>query len=279
MKLISSIITVVIITLIVIPNLAHSSLLITPTRVAFEERDRSARVTLLNSSNKEQSYRLELMDQKATVAGPYVQLTELEKEQFPSAQQFLRFSPRQVTLGPGERQTVKVIARRAKDLADGEYRSHLQFTALPPKDDSANSGQMEIKLNLLLSYSIPVILRKGASDVQIDINDIVLISPSEGQQSWQASVRMSRAGLHSPTGRLLAFLVNSDGSHKQVGVLNGLNIFTELDSRQANIILPDFRASRQDALKIVYEGQQEYVNTIFATKQMPLTEVKIERMQ
>lgn len=252
-----------------------ASLLITPTRVAFEERDRSARVTILNSSNKEQSYRLELFDQKASESGPYVQLTEDEKRNFPSAQSFLRFSPRQVTLKPGERQTVKVIARRTKDLMDGEYRSHLQFTALPPKEENESSGQMQIKLNLLLSYSIPIILRKGAKDVQVEINEVTLLSPGENQNNWQASVNLSRSGLHSPTGRLLAYLVNDKGVHRQVGVLNGLNIFTELNKRQANIILPDFKASRQDALKIIYEGQQEYADTQFATRQMPITDVVI----
>ena len=57
----------------------------------------------------------------------------------------------------------------------GEYRSHLLFSALPPaRDDFSNTEAdgINMKLNVLVSYSIPVFLSVGYETPQVLITDI-----------------------------------------------------------------------------------------------------------
>ena len=114
-------------------NSAQASLLVSPIRVAFEGRERSHEIVLINSSSEVKTYRLAWQEKLALPSGGYKDLTAEETVGYPSASKMLRFSPRQVTLKPNERQIVRLGLRRPKDLADGEYRSHLKLEALPPK--------------------------------------------------------------------------------------------------------------------------------------------------
>lgn len=252
-------------------SVAQANLLISPTRLAFSERDRTASVTLINSGNKTQTYRLEWINQIATAEGGYQLLKDGELNGFPSAAEFLRVSPRQVTLRPNERQTVKVMVRRPRDLADGEYRSHLQFTALPPQEQESDNSQMSIKLNLLLSYNIPVMVRQGDIDANVAIEQVTLLPQLSANNAATIAVRLNHEGKHSTTGRLRAFWSKQGGNREYpVGVLNGLNVYPDTKQRDAKIVWPDFDVSGSGFLKVIYEGEGEFKNRILAEKTIPL---------
>ena len=52
------------------------------------------------------------------------------KEQ--AAQEMILYAPRRVTLPPNQPQAIRLSARAPEGLADGEYRVHLLFRAIPP---------------------------------------------------------------------------------------------------------------------------------------------------
>ena len=113
---------IVLILLLTISSVVEASLLISPTRIAFGDRDRVQRVTLINSSSEVKTYRLEWVEQRVNNQGGYEILTPEQAAIFPVASKYIRFTPRQVTLQPGQRQTIKLLARRGKDIQNNEYR-------------------------------------------------------------------------------------------------------------------------------------------------------------
>ncbi|MFL5319107.1 MAG: molecular chaperone, partial [Myxococcaceae bacterium] len=120
-----------------------------PTRVVFEGRERAAAITLVNNGQKAQTYRLSLVEMKMNDDGKLEPVPAGQAVDH-SAAQYIRFSPRQVTLEPKTTQTVRLQLRLPAELARGEYRSHLMLRALPDVDDAismsgADSG-MQIKL-------------------------------------------------------------------------------------------------------------------------------------
>ena len=49
-----------------------------------------------------------------------------------AAQEMILYAPRRVTLPPNQPQAIRISARAPEGLADGEYRVHLLFRAVPP---------------------------------------------------------------------------------------------------------------------------------------------------
>ena len=105
---------------------AGAELSLFPTRIVLEKNQRSAQVELLNRGTAPETYRISVVNRRMTVDGDIVLADNAEPdERF--AEAMVRYSPRQVTLQPGQSQTVRVLLRKPAELAAGEYRSHLQF--------------------------------------------------------------------------------------------------------------------------------------------------------
>ena len=97
----------------------------------------------------------------------------------------LRMSPKQVTLAPNQRQTIKVSLRRPRNLPDGEYRSHLIFKELPTKSNS-DTEVTGIKLNMIMNISMPIMVRQGNTQQTSNIDDIQLFqSKNKGKIKLQ----------------------------------------------------------------------------------------------
>ena len=79
----------------------------------------------------------------------------------------LVYAPRRVTLAPHEPQSIRIAARPPQGVADGEYRIHLLFRAIPPANpvvqQAAAEQQKGLRFQLTPVYgvTIPVIVRLG----------------------------------------------------------------------------------------------------------------------
>lgn len=255
-----------------ISSFANASLLISPTRLAFDERDRVQTVTLINPTQKTNVYRVGWTEQKIGTNGSYENLSEKELESFPIASPFMRISPRQVTLGPGERQVVKVMLRRKSDMEEKEYRSHLTFTALPDASNDAKgqSQGMSMKLNLLLSYSIPVVMRKGQLNVKTEISDIEIVK-NENAEIKRLLVKLSRTGKMSTTGNLNAYFTPEGTTDKvNVATLNGFNFFPDTSSVTKELIWHTPLPSDNGTLEVIHKGEKEFSGKILASKSIQI---------
>ena len=259
---------IVLILLLTISSVVEASLLISPTRIAFGDRDRVQRVTLINSSSEVKTYRLEWVEQRVNNQGGYEILTPEQAAIFPVASKYIRFTPRQVTLQPGQRQTIKLLARRGKDIQNNEYRSHLRFTALPSRSNNSSpvSG-VAMQLNLLMSYTIPVILRNGSLNVSTKIERIELQTQTPIPGEAHIVVNLSRQGKKSTTGKLVAFYkpLGSD-SETQIAILNGFNFFPDTPVITKRIVWPDYVRPGPGSLRIALIGEKEFLGQILAEK-------------
>jgi len=258
MKRMSSLICLFILLQLLISSVS-ANLMLAPQRVVFGERDRSASVSLINTSNKTTTYRLHWVQKKQTINGDYIDLPS-DSNDVPSAAPMLRFSPRQVTLAPGEKQTVRIALRRKQGLTHGEYRSHLLFQALPQENENIQSGSgAHIKINLLLGFAIPVIVRQGKLQAQAKINRVEITKTIEnGKAFYGARIAVQRSGPHTAYGTLkVHWKSRLNQNYKQVGILNNVALYPENNVIQYHAGLKDFNPTNGQ-IKVEYIGRKEF---------------------
>lgn len=259
-------------------NQAYANLLITPTRVEFSDRDRSAKVSLVNTSKETKTYKIYWREQYQDQNGKYVPFKAGERE-FPSAARMLRYSPRQVTLKPGERQHVRLGLRRPKDLSEGEYRSHLVFDAQPNKAQLAkkeNKGGIELHLNL--SFSIPVMVREGKVDVQSSVGNVDMVTRErDGKVYTGAYIDINRGGKFSTFGNVKVFWKDTNSNMERlIGVQNNIAIYPELNMRRLLIGFKEHRKS-SGTMRVIYEGDGEYKGQVFAERTLQINALNYRR--
>ncbi|WLD57527.1 hypothetical protein NFC81_12520 [Salinispirillum sp. LH 10-3-1] len=221
--------------------MAHADLLVAPTRVVIEPNQRAAQVELINRGSTTGTYRISVVNRRMGSAGGFtdVDMTEppLTGERF--ADRMIRFSPRQVTLEPGESQTVRLMVRKPADLEAGEYRSHLLFSRQPdpttetPSGAPGTSRQLSISITTLLSISIPVIVRHGQTDASASISDIAVQANENGDALL--SVQLHREGNRSLYGDLVVYHTAPGRNEQVIGRIAGMSVYVPNAQRQVNV--------------------------------------------
>lgn len=244
-----------------------ANLLINPTRVLIGNNDRSTEITLINTSQTTNTYRIEWAEKKAKDTGGYVDLTPEAASQFPVASKMIRYSPRQVMLKPGERQTVKLAIRRPPNLANGEYRSHIQFKALPPPKP-ANGGEQaqNMSISMLVSFAIPVVVVQGPVNYNLGFEDAqIYFNPAKNQ--GRVMVQMNRSGPNSVIGNISAYWTPNGGKEVMIAKLGEFNFWPELNHVNAELTWAGTEFAKTDGkLRIVYEGVKEFRGKVFFDK-------------
>lgn len=247
---------------------AFADLLVSPTRISFEERDRTEQVTLINSGTVKRTYRLEWKEQTANEFGAYSVVTD---SNFRSASSFIRFSPRQVTLNPGERQVIKLMKRKTGDMPDGEYRSHLKFVILPTQSDLENQDEAEgvsMKLHLFLSYSIPIILKKGEARVNPVIDNLSVGKGSNNK--LELKVAMSKTTDYGAVGNVEAYFKDTANNLTKLALLNSVNFFHEQNTRTVKLMPINDLPQGAGSILIRYTGVQEFSGKTLAEREFPI---------
>jgi P pilus assembly chaperone PapD len=149
------------------------------------------------------------------------------------------YAPRRVTIAPGEPQTIRISARAPQGLADGEYRAHLLFRAVPPpRPVTAPKEVKGIAFELIPIYgvTIPVVIRMGNLQAKVGIANVQLTS-QEGQPA--VSLDLTRAGDRSVFGDVRVFKA---GVKDPIAVQRGVAVYTEIGTRHLVIPLQPDRA-------------------------------------
>ena len=251
----------------VMGNQAYASLLVSPTRVAFEERDRTQQVVLINTGDKKRTYRVEWHEFTADEGGDYRDVTD---PNFRKASEYIRYSPRQVTLNPGERQVIKLMARKKNDMVNGEYRSHLKFVVLPEQSELEQQAPAEgvsMKLNLFLSYSIPVVLKKGDDTINPIIEDLRMTRVDSDKPAYR--VLLSKDSEYGAIGNVIAYFKDNANNLTQLALLNNINFFHEQNTRSVNLVPTADLPSAEGTIVVRYIGVQEFAGKVLAEKEFP----------
>lgn len=215
---------------------AAGNFMVTPTRVVFEHRKRAAQVTLVNQGTETSDFRISFIRQNMTESGEFVPVAENEFGRFSDT--MIRFSPRQVRLPPGQSQLIRLMLRKTRDLADGEYRSHMLIQSLPPAASTSAETITEkdpvgitIELIPIVGISIPVIVRHGELSSKIVLTDPRIIPADDTNSQPKISVNINREGNSSSYGDLRATFTPNGGQPIVVSRVNSVAVYANMGNR------------------------------------------------
>lgn len=230
---------------------AVGDLLVAPTRVVLDG-PRGTEVFLNNIGAEPATYRVSLELRRMNPDGSLAEIANDsgdEREQ--KALALIRYNPRKVVLAPNQPQSIKIGLTPTPDLADGEYRVHMLFRAIPTSksvvpDPKAENG-IAIALTPIYGITIPVIVRKGNLTAKAVLAAPKLVRDSAGDY---LSLRLSRSGDRSVYGRVR---VTRSGSDKPLVDARGIAVYTELGEREVRLPLdPAVAAQLKGQVKIQY---------------------------
>ena len=207
-------------------------LLVAPTRIVLDGR-RGTEVILNNIGDDVATYRISVELRRMTPDGRLIDVAAPNSAE-QAAQAMILYAPRRVTLPPNQPQAIRLSARAPQGLADGEYRVHLLFRAIPAPRAIAPAGGQKVEgvafqLTPIYGVTIPVIVRlgnleakAGLANVRKVINDgkpaIALDISRAGDRSTFGEVRVLKAGVTDP-----------------IALIRGVAVYTELGQRSVMI--------------------------------------------
>jgi hypothetical protein len=226
--------------LIILTGLAQSvfaqgNLLVAPIRVVFEGAKQKEDLNLTNIGQDSAIYLISFIHYQMMPDGSFKQLDNVDSLKT-RADKYLRIFPRKIVLPPGESQTIRMQYRKPAGLPEGEYRSHLYFraekevTALGMSTAKTDTTKMSVSITPVFGISIPVIIRNGNLDYKMSLSDVSFqaINDTTGVVAFS----INRKGARSSYGNLSVEFVPSTGKAFEVGLANGVGVYTDLDSRR-----------------------------------------------
>ena len=237
---------------------ATGELLVSPTRVIFEKHTRTASVSIVNAGNETSTYRIQFVERRMTAEGGFEGVKQARPgEQFSS--KMIRFSPRQVTLQPGQSQAIRLMLRKPANLADGEYRSHMLFRAIPKSSTSSvdkltGGKSISIKLTPIMGISIPVIVRHGQASATIQVEKLRYYAKTSS-----VLFDLKRDGNASIYGDITILFKDKNGQSTVLRKINGLAIYTPNTSRRmsVNVQPPAGAKIKNGTLTVLYHQSKE----------------------
>ena len=223
---------------------ASSLLFISPHRVVVAPDQRTAEVTVANQSDYKRRYEISMIDSVMTETGATKRVDTFEY----SAKRMVRYVPRAVVLEPGERQTVRLMVRRKKDLLDGDYHSHLLFREKPLETDEKPEGEdnkFSFKVGATYGVAIPVIVQNGTVESAVTIGDIK--KPADRKA---LTVTFNRKG-NAEAGAYMRAFVKQGNEEVAISAPLWVRVYREVDSVTRDIpLLPEAKATGNVILRL-----------------------------
>lgn len=201
-------------------------LLVAPTRLILNG-GRGGEIILKNVGDQAATYRVSAELRRMTPGGSLEEVTAPTAEE-KAAQDMIMFAPRKIVLPPGQPQSVRITARAPAGLADGEYRVHLMFRAIPEPTAAGAAAPVDgiaFKLTPIYGVTIPVIVRFGNLEATAGISNVAL---AERQGQKVLALDLSRKGNRSTYGEIQVIGVNAK---EPIARLKGVAIYKEVSLR------------------------------------------------
>lgn len=255
--------------------LAQGNLLITPRRVVFEGNKRTFDLSLANTGQDTSTYAISVIQIKMTDEGGFEQIEEPEPGQ-KFADSFFRYFPRQVTLGPGESQTVKIQLQRSGSLVPGEYRSHFYFRAVPKPTplgmndiSTVDTTAISVQITPVFGITIPVIIRIGESNTLVSLTDLDLSLVNDDPVF---SFTFNRTGNMSVYGDIAVDHISTGGKVTRVGIANGVAVYTPNNIRHFRFALNKVEGVdyTTGTLRVIYSAPTDLKPARYAEAELTL---------
>lgn len=195
--------------------LAGQGIAIAPHVVFIDHHQRSGAVTLYNPGHDPVEVDIAIFYGYTSYdsAGNFVLKTvEQPDSTAPSAAGWIQAFPRRVTVGPQDRQIVRLLASPPPTLPDGEYWARISFTVKAgqvPVQGVSDTARIKVGLDLQVRTIIGILYRKGAvhTGVTVDglraelVGDSVVAHAHLVRQGNAAYLGTARGSFVGPNGR------------------------------------------------------------------------------
>lgn len=221
---------------------AAGDLLVAPTRLVLDG-SRGTEVVLNNIGTEPATYRISLEIKRMTADGGLDEIAEADcNAAEKAALDMIAFSPRRVTLPPGQPQVIRVGVRVPEGTPPGEYRAHMLFRAVPdsaPATTAKPVGEgVSIALTPIYGITIPVIVRVGTQGARATIGAAWI---SETRDGPAFNFDLARAGDRSVYGDIE---VTRSGVAEPLLVARGIAIYPEVAARKVSLRVPPELATK-----------------------------------
>ncbi len=248
------------------PAYAAGDLLVAPTRVVLDG-SRGTEIILNNIGSEPATYRISLELRKMMPDGTLEEIDQSTAGQHDKTTLgLISYAPRRVVLPPNQPQSIRIGVRAPAGLADGEYRAHMLFRAIPDAKpvvpDAEPKQGVSISLTPIYGVTIPVIVRQGNLTATAAIADPKLIRDQHG-----AGFRftLSRQGTRSVYGRIR---VTKQGVDKPLIEARGIAVYAEIASREVTLpVAPEVAAQLSGPVRIEYLEDQDAGGGMIASLQ------------
>lgn len=253
----------------------RAEVLVSPMRVYLDDEKRTAAVILRNPSAGPRTYRLEWLEQRMSEDGVYSEYKEGEALKHSPASPYLRLSPRQITVQPNSNQSVRVEYRPGKDMAAGEYRSHLIFRVVeeisePYSTQKIAGGEdgMTLMVSMQLSVAIPVVVKHQVAEApQVKIASVDIVPATAAGQPLQLAVLLQRSSPGGSIGQVIVDMQrNADSAVERIGNAGNIGLFAEVNQRRVVLNLRDSNIPAGAWVRVAYEGTDEYAEVLWDEK-------------
>jgi hypothetical protein len=252
-------------------------ILVAPTRIVFEGRDRSAQLSLANKGSATATYRISVVNMAMDETGNLKEINKPVPGQKFSDKLF-RYSPRQVTLKPGQSQAVRFLLRKPGGLENGEYRSHVMLRAIPKEggesiERTEKTEGVQIRLIPIYGITIPIIVRQGDLKATAALSDLTLVATDKDNPLPRLRFRISREGNRSTFGDLTAtFSPKGGGGDVVVGQIMRLAVYTPNTARTVEMVLrtPEGVDLANGSLSVAYRATEEEGGALYGEQKLDL---------
>lgn len=212
---------------------AAQALMIAPTAVVVNDRQRTGALTLINNDDQ-------VVEAELSTAFGYpvtddagvmtLRMIEAPGEGDRSAAGWVRTFPQRLALKPGERRTVRLLVTPPAGLPDGEYWSRIVVAARrvsPPS--AADTAGIAIGLRVEVRSILPLFYRSGAVATGVRLDSV---RTQAVRDSLAVRVRLTRTGSAAFVGSVRAVLRDGRGVRRAEATLP-LGVYHALDPRLA----------------------------------------------
>lgn len=248
-------------TLTLLP-LDAQALKVTLKRAVFEGPRRTEVVTIINNTAEEQAYRLGWRTMRMTENQSVIAVDDpAQAADLKPAEDMIRYAPRRVVIPAGGTQQIRLLLRKPKDLAEGEYRSHfwiqpeaesVKFQPLSEEQAEEAKTKPVVQIKMLTGMTIPVIVRHGKMTVKSSISDVRASRDAAGKQ-MNVGFTLNREGNRSIYGDL-SFTCDDGSLAKQV---KGIAVYTEITKRFMNFSIPYPESGKCDKLSVEFKADED----------------------
>ena len=201
-----------------------------PTRLIFVDGGPDQEIYVINQSDREMAYRINVEPRRMAANGRLVRADDLTEGET-AARDAIIVAPRRITLAPGASRVVRVGVLPLSSQPDGEYRTHLVFRRLPDPDRARRTDD-NVTVQAIYGISIPVIIRRGEIESRLSFENAVFERSGQGAS---VIVDLVRSGEGSVFGSVI---VMAAGWSEPLVQYRGLAVYPEIERRRVRLPLP-----------------------------------------